>query len=181
MLSLLVIDRAGRRPLLLVSGVTTSLAMALVGTYFYLQDRGRAGGLGLLPVGSLLLFMVGFSVGYANIPFLLMGELLPVRQRSVLSSLAGSFNLGTMFLVIKTYPQLRHAMGTDGTFWLYSALCLASCIFVALLLPETKGKTLDEIESYFEGKHQRAKAKAKAKRKAKVEDANKAGEVVTKV
>ncbi|XP_052133204.1 facilitated trehalose transporter Tret1-2 homolog [Frankliniella occidentalis] len=163
MLSVLVIDKTGRRPLLLVSGATTALAMALVGAYFHLHERGRAEGLGLLPVGSLVLFMVGFSLGYANIPFLLMGELLPVRQRSVLSSLAGSFNLGTMFLVIKTYPQLRHAMGTDGTFWLYSALCLASCLFVALLLPETKGKTLDEIEHYFEGKHQLAKEKRKAK------------------
>lgn len=181
MLSLLVIDRAGRRPLLLLSGVLTSLAMALVGTYFYLQEQGRAAGLGLLPVGALLLFMVGFSVGYANIPFLLMGELLPVRQRSVLSSVAGSFNLGTMFTVIKTYPQLRHAMGTHGTFWLYSALCLASCVFVALLLPETKGKTLDEIESHFEGKHQRAKAKRKARAEAANAANGKNGEVVTKV
>ncbi|KAK3919420.1 Facilitated trehalose transporter Tret1 [Frankliniella fusca] len=169
MLSVLVIDKTGRRPLLLVSGATTALAMALVGAYFHLHERGRADGLGLLPVASLVLFMVGFSVGYANIPFLLMGELLPVRQRSVLSSLAGSFNLGTMFLVIKTYPQLRRALGTDGAFWLYAALCLASCLFVALLLPETKGKTLDEIECYFEGKHQRAKEKRKAKLAAAAE------------
>ncbi|KAJ1526330.1 hypothetical protein ONE63_009479 [Megalurothrips usitatus] len=167
MLSVLVIDKTGRRPLLLASGAITALAMALVGTYFYLHERGQAQGLGLLPVGSLVLFMVGFSIGYANIPFLLMGELLPVRQRSVLSSLAGSFNLGTMFLVIKTYPSLRHAMGTDGTFWLYSALCIASCVFVAVLLPETKGKTLDEIEHYFEGEHQKAKDKKKAKAVAK--------------
>lgn len=121
--------------------------------------------------------MVGFSVGYANIPFLLMGELLPVRQRSVLSSLAGSFNLGTMFVVIKTYPQFKRALGADGTFWMYAVLCVLSCVFVAVLLPETKGKTLDEIERYFEGQHQEAKER---KRDAKLAAINKELEAGTK-
>lgn len=51
--------------------------------------------------------MVGFSVGFGCIPFLLLGELFPAEQRSVLSSIAGSFNLGVMFIVIKTYHYLE--------------------------------------------------------------------------
>lgn len=60
-----------------------------------------------LPLVSLIIFMIGFSCGFGSIPFLLMGEILPSAQRSLLSSVAGSFNLGAMFLVIKTYQPLQ--------------------------------------------------------------------------
>lgn len=60
-----------------------------------------------LPVISLIVFMIGFSIGFGCIPFLLMGELFPTAQRSLLSSLAGSFNLAVMFVVIKTYHPLE--------------------------------------------------------------------------
>lgn len=56
-----------------------------------------------LPLVSLIVFMIGYSIGFGTIPFLLMGEILPAAQRSFLSSVAGSFNLGAMFVVIKTY------------------------------------------------------------------------------
>lgn len=61
-----------------------------------------------LPLASLIIFMIGFSVGFGCIPFLLMGEILPSAQRSLLSSIAGSFNLAVMFIVIKTYHYLEH-------------------------------------------------------------------------
>jgi facilitated trehalose transporter len=94
--------------------------------------------------------MVGFSIGYCGIPFLLMGELIPEKQRSFLTSIAGSMNLGILFVVIKTYHDLKNSMGEDGTFWLYSFVCLCSCFFVYFLVPETKGKSLTEIEELFE-------------------------------
>jgi hypothetical protein len=94
--------------------------------------------------------MFGFSIGYCGIPFLLMGELIPEKQRSFLCSIAGSQNYGVMFVVIKTYHDLNNSVGEDGTFWLYSFFCLCSCFFVYFLVPETKGKSLREIEEYFE-------------------------------
>lgn len=60
-----------------------------------------------LPLTSLVIYMIGFSIGFGCIPFLLLGELFPVNERSVLSSIAGSFNLGVMFIVIKTYHYLE--------------------------------------------------------------------------
>lgn len=60
-----------------------------------------------LPLISLVVYMIGFSIGFGCIPFLLLGELFPANQRSVLSSIAGSFNLGVMFIVIKTYHYLE--------------------------------------------------------------------------
>jgi facilitated trehalose transporter len=148
--SLFLVDRAGRRPLLIASGALMCVALAALGTHFHLQKYNMGEGLGLLPLISLMIFMVGFSIGYCSIPFLLMGELIPEKQRSFLSSVAGSLNLGIMFIVIKTYHDLKNAIGEDGTFWLYSALCLSSCFFVYFLVPETKGKSLQEIEEFFE-------------------------------
>jgi hypothetical protein len=55
-----------------------------------------------------------------------------------------------MFVVIKTYHDLRNSVGEDGTFCLYSFICLCSCFFVYFLVPETKGESLKEIEEFFE-------------------------------
>lgn len=165
--SLFIIDKMGRRPLLLVSGAGMGISMTALGTYFFLDSKGSSEGLGLLPLISLIVFMITFSVGYCSIPFLLMGELLPSRTRSHLSSIAGSFNLGMMFIVIKTYHDLKELMGQHGTFWLYAGLCICSCIFVLIFVPETKGKSLDEIETYFEDKNIRRKEKLKQKKAAK--------------
>ncbi|XP_067003354.1 facilitated trehalose transporter Tret1-2 homolog isoform X2 [Anabrus simplex] len=170
LLALFVVDRAGRRPLLLGSGFLMTLSMSALGAYFYLLDHGEAQDLGLLPLISLLIFMAGYSVGYCTLPYLMMGELLPVRQRSLLSSVAGSFNLGVMFIVIKTYHGLKSTIGNDGAFWLYAALCLISCVFVCVFVPETKGKSLEEIEEYFELKHMSKRKKALLQQKQEVEN-----------
>nr|CAD7439277.1 unnamed protein product [Timema bartmani] len=173
--SLFLIDRSGRRPLLLASGALMCLSMMAMGTHFYLQVHSPEISklLGLLPIVSMIVFMIGFSVGYCSIPFLLMGELIPVKQRSLLSSVAGSLNLGTMFVVIKTYPLIEDWVGAYGAFWLYAALCLASCFFVLFLVPETKGKSLDEIEEYFEEKNRLRKVKnAMVSKEAEIADTN---------
>lgn len=114
-----------------------------------------------------MVFMVGFSCGFGSIPFLLMGEIFPAAQRSLLSSIAGSFNLSAMFFVIKTYHPLesvctsfpvRFNFNTDflqiittaGTFWMYSALCALGMIFVIFCVPETKGRNTEDIAILFQ-------------------------------
>ncbi|CAH1388815.1 unnamed protein product [Nezara viridula] len=150
--SIFIIDRFGRKPLLMWSGVIMVVSMIALGYYFYLHERGRAFGLGSLPLISQMLFIAGFSVGFSNVPFILMGELLPSAQRSLLSSVSGAANLGSMFVVIKTYPDTVTVIGSEGAFWMYAGCSFVGCIFVYFLLPETKGKTLEEIEAIFEPK-----------------------------
>ncbi|KAK9508397.1 hypothetical protein O3M35_005968 [Rhynocoris fuscipes] len=148
-ISIFLIDYFGRKPLLLTSGLFMSLAMIGLGTYFYLYVRGKASTLGLLPLISQLIFIASYSIGYCSIPFILMGELLPLKYRSLLSSISGAFNLGSMFVVIKTFPDLADVLGSAGAFWIYALCCFISCIFVYFFLPETKGKTLEDIQRYF--------------------------------
>lgn len=159
--SLFIIDRYGRKPLLIFSGAFMAVSMAALGFYFYVHERQYpvAKSLGLLPVISLMVFIAAFALGYCNVPFLLMGELLPVGQRSILSSVASAFNLGSMFIVIKSYHDIKHLIGDEGVFLGYAILCVVSCLFVACLLPETKGKSLEEIEGYFESKAEQRKEK----------------------
>lgn len=109
--------------------------------FFYLYS--------FLPLLSLMVFMVGFSIGFGSIPFLLMGELFPTKQRGILSSFAGSFNLLIMFTVIITYHPLEESISTEGTFYLYALLCFLGVIFVIFCVPETKGKSLESIALLF--------------------------------
>lgn len=159
--ALFVVDRAGRRPLLLISGALMTISMAALGAYFHLKTYYQVDTLGALPLASLLVFMLGFSVGYCTLPYLLMGELLPELVRGPLSSVAGSVNLGIMFVVIKSYHDIKTVLGDDITYWIYGSLCLLSCFFVAFLVPETRGKSLDEIEEYYENKNIKRRDKQK--------------------
>lgn len=127
-----------------------------MGTFFYFQSVwGRAqatASLGWLPLLSLIVFIVAYSGGFANVPFILMGELFPLRYRSVLGPMSSSFNLICTFTVVRTFKMMQDTMTKYGAYWFFMCCTLLSIAFVYLLLPETKGKSLEEIEKLFSGK-----------------------------
>ena len=95
---------------------------------------------------------MAYSGGFANVPFIIMGELFPSRYRALLGPLASSFNLLCAFIVVRTFPDMQIALGKYGTFWFFMSSTLVSIFFVYFFLPETKGHTLEEIEKLFCGK-----------------------------
>ncbi|XP_047985601.1 facilitated trehalose transporter Tret1-like [Leguminivora glycinivorella] len=149
--STMVVDRAGRRPLLLLSGAVMCASMLAMGTAYYMELQHSAW-LGYLPVASLVVFMVGFSLGFGGLPFLLLGELFPAHHRSQLSAMASAVNLLSMFTVIKSFHALETVLTSAGTFWMYACFCALAFFFVLFMVPETKGKSLAEIEEHFRGK-----------------------------
>ncbi|XP_053612397.1 facilitated trehalose transporter Tret1-like [Plodia interpunctella] len=149
--STMLVDRAGRRPLLLLSSAVMCLSMAAMGAAFFFEF-GKESWIGYLPIASLVVFMMGFSLGFGGLPFLLLGELFPAQYRSQLSAMASAVNLMSMFTVIKTYHSLDELMTSAGTFWMYSCFCALAFVFVLVMVPETKGKSLAEIEEHFRGK-----------------------------
>ncbi|XP_072939214.1 facilitated trehalose transporter Tret1-like isoform X2 [Epargyreus clarus] len=149
-ISTMLVDRAGRRPLLLLSAVTMCASMASMGAAFYFEFE-RESWLGYLPIISLVVFMLGFSLGFGGLPFLLLGELFPAHYRSQLSAMASAVNLLSMFTVIKSYHTLETVLTSAGTFWMYACFCAVAFFFVLLVVPETKGKSLAEIEQHFRG------------------------------
>ncbi|XP_046962839.1 facilitated trehalose transporter Tret1-like [Vanessa cardui] len=146
-----LVDRAGRRPLLLLSAAAMCAAMLAMGAAFYFEFEHNSY-LGYLPIASLVVFMLGFSLGFGGLPFLLLGELFPAHYRSQLSAMASAVNLISMFTVIKSYHALERVLTSAGTFWMYACFCAVAFFFVVFMVPETKGKSLAEIEQHFRGK-----------------------------
>ncbi len=109
--------------------------------------------LGWLPLLSLVVFFIAYSGGYANVPFILMGELFPSRYRSILGPLSSSFNLMCTFTVVRSFPVMQVTMTKYGAFWFFMCCTLLGIVFVFFLLPETKGKTLEDIEKLFSKKY----------------------------
>jgi hypothetical protein len=149
------VDYYGRRVLLIGSSTVTSVSLAAMGTFFHFQrvwgeDEATAN-LGWLPLLSLILFFVAYSAGLSNVPFIIMGEMFPSQFRTLLGTISSSFNLIVTFLVVRFFPDMLLWLGKDVTFFLFAGCTLLSIVFVYFLLPETKGKTMEEMEKLFNG------------------------------
>lgn len=146
--STLVVDKLGRRILLLVSAGVMAICTIIIGTYFFLKqnDESSVADIGWIPVASLCLFIVAFSIGFGPIPWMMMGELFAPDIKGFSASLAGTFNWLLAFVVTKTFSNLVAAIKIGPTFWLFSALTIVGVVFVFFFVPETKGKSLPEIQ-----------------------------------
>lgn len=147
-----LMDRAGRKVLLLISSGGMALGAFLLGLSFYLQSlpEGSAAfaASGPLALASLLLYIVAFSLGIGAIPWLIMAEIFPAHVRGVAGSTATLVNWFCSFLVTECFAYLLQ-WSHPGAFWLYSLICALGVVFIATLVPETKGRSLEEIEAAF--------------------------------
>jgi len=160
--SMFLVDRAGRRVLLLLSGFFMAVSLAALGAFFYLKNAAATpadqqqlvDSLGWLPLASLILFIIAYLFGYANVPFLIMAEIFPTKYRSLLGALSSSFNLACTFTIVFSfnYMRLPDALNLHGTFFFYMSFCAAGVVYVYFLVPETKGKSFEEIELMFGGR-----------------------------
>jgi len=153
-ISTFLVDRAGRRMLLLISGAGMAASMASLGYHFF-NNEFRDGiaseqCFGWLPLASLGTFVFSYSIGYSNVPYVVMGELFPLKYRNLFGALTMWINLSSLFIVLFTFPEMQLSLGSHGTYWFYGACNLVGILFVFFCLPETKGKTLLEIETIFQ-------------------------------
>lgn len=155
--AVMVVDRLGRRILLLSSGLMMALCTLALGVYFYLKDQSaeKVASLGWLPILSLCVFIIMFSFGFGPVPWLMMGELFAQDIKGFAAALAGTTNWLLSFLITKTFNSLRLSLGSGGTFWLFSGLTLLGTVFVFMFLPETKGRSLAEIQGLMTGGRRR--------------------------
>ncbi|KAH8307142.1 hypothetical protein KR044_005683 [Drosophila immigrans] len=151
--STMVVDKLGRRILLLASGIVMALSTTAIGVYFFLkdQDEAQVENLGWLPVASLCIFMIMFSIGYGPVPWLMMGELFATDIKGFAGSIAGTTNWVLAFIITKTFKNLNEGLGSGGTFWLFAGLTVVGVVFVFFIVPETKGKSLNEIQQELAG------------------------------
>lgn len=153
----ILIDRLGRKVLLYISGITMIITLAVLGTFFFIKNKTDydVSNLGLLPLACFVLFVIGFSLGFGPIPWLMMGEVLPAKVRSTAASVATAFNWTCTFIVTKTFTDLVYLLGTHGAFWFFCFFCILSMFFVFFWVPETQGRSLEEIEKSLTGRRVR--------------------------
>nr|XP_057925504.1 solute carrier family 2, facilitated glucose transporter member 8 [Doryrhamphus excisus] len=155
----LVMDKAGRKVLLVISGVAMAISTAAFGVYFYLMSRVRAGSaaedphadLAWLALASISVFIAGFALGWGPIPWLVMSEIFPVKARGFASAACVLTNWGMAFVVTKSFHDMMTLLTNAGTFWLFSSMCVVNVAFTVAFVPETKGRTLEQIEATFRG------------------------------
>lgn len=114
--SMAVVDRAGRRTLLILSGLVMAVSLGGLALYLSLLPSLPTSYTAWVPLLCTVTAFIGYSLGFANIPFLIMGELFPARYRS-LASLSSTFNLTQLFLVLKFYESLKTSLQPAGVFW----------------------------------------------------------------
>ena len=149
----LVIDNWGRRKLLMTSGVLMSLMTFILGTYFYLDKNVTSmDNFKWLPLVCVCGFNIAISFGFDPVPWMMIGELFSPQIKGVAGSSACLLNWLTSFIVTKFYSQLKKEIGPYGTFWTFSCICALSVVFVFFFVPETSGKTLEEIQRELGGK-----------------------------
>jgi sugar porter (SP) family MFS transporter len=141
------VDRVGRRTLLLWGCAGIALAHGLLGLAY-------ATGLGGIFVLTLTLGAIAcYAVSLAPVTWVVISEIFPNSIRGPAVSIAVSALWTACFVLTFTFPVLTQHLDTAGTFWLYGAICLAGLVFILLRVPETKGKTLEQIEQELIGLH----------------------------
>jgi len=144
-------DKLGRRILLNMSSVFMGVSLGVLGWYFYIAEYNKdlAAKIDILPVASLSIFVAFFSIGFGPIPWLMMSELFSPDIKSMASSITTSFNWTLAFVVTKFFTNLVDALKEFGAFWFFAAGLAFIFIFCVLFVPETKGKSLDEVQQIF--------------------------------
>ncbi|XP_056641901.1 facilitated trehalose transporter Tret1-like [Diorhabda sublineata] len=146
-LSMVLIDRLGRKLLLLGSGLGVVLSEVPLGVYSVLRDRDiDVGSISFLPIVSLVVFILTYNVGLGSLPWTVMGELYPSNIKSIGSSVTASFCWMLGFLIVYFFNSLIERFGLGTCFFIFSACSACSVLFVQFYCIETKGKTLEEIQ-----------------------------------
>jgi len=140
-LAMWLVDKVGRKKLLLIGAAGMIVSYSLIGICFFFH---LFGGFYLI---LLVLFAIAFyATSLAPVVWVLISEIYPNRIRGIAMSVATFFLWVASFLLTLTFPILQNSIGDAYTFWLYAAICLAGWLFVVVFVPETKGKSLEELE-----------------------------------
>jgi SP family sugar porter-like MFS transporter len=137
------VDRLGRRALLLFGAIGLACIYAILGACYYFHITG-------LPVlGLVVLAIACYAMTLAPVVWVVISEIFPTRIRGMAMGVA-TFSLWTAcFVLTYTFPLLKTSLGASGTFWLYGVICVLGFVFIKTMLPETKNKSLEEIEKEF--------------------------------
>ncbi len=141
LVAMAVVDRIGRRPLMLFGCIGIGLSHLLAGLAYHTGQKGT-------PVLVLTLCAIAcYAMTLAPLTWVLIAEIFPNRLRSLGVSAAVCALWISSFALTYSFPFINRSLGSAGSFFTYGAICLAGAVFVFFLVPETKGRTLEELEA----------------------------------
>lgn len=142
-----LVERAGRKILLVQSSAIMGICLAVLGIFFHLKEHGHdVSAIGWIPLFSMVMFIVSFSLGYGPIPWMMMGELLAPEVKGIATALTVLFNWIAVFIVTKSFNVLTSTVGSDWTFWTFAAIMAVGTLYGIRALFETKGKSNAQIQ-----------------------------------
>lgn len=140
LIAMQTVDSLGRKKLMLFGSGGLAISYFILGLSYFMGWNG-------LPILILVVVSIGiYAMSLAPITWVVLSEIFPNKVRGVVMSIATLFLWIASFLLTFSFPILNDAFGAYGTFWLYSGICLIGFLFIRSRLPETKGKSLEEIE-----------------------------------
>lgn len=146
-------DRLGRKALLLIGAVGTTLSLGvLAGTNLLLPTPEGIGPVGITTMLSMAVYIVMFQASWGPMVWVMLGEIFPLGVRAAAMGLATFLLWGANFVVALTFPPLLAALGVGWLFAIFALICFAALIFVWKLVPETKNRSLEEIEADLRSK-----------------------------
>ena len=164
-IAVILVDKLGRKVLLVVSSTTVCLSSGVLGIEFLITDTVCGGvtgngttsnhalcqhNIGWLAILATIGVIVGFSLAWGPIPWVLMSELLPLRVRSLAGSIATFSNWSFATLITLAFESYAHAVSPKIAWWSFSVIMLVSIFCVIFFIPETTGCSLEQIELYFQ-------------------------------
>ena len=142
------IDRLGRRPLLIAGLIGMALSLAAVGFAFQHSAAGQPRrSTGVVTLVALVVFIISFAFSLGPVTWTVINEIYPGEVRGRAVAVATAVNWGAAFLVSGFFLSLVKAIGQAYTFWLFAAFCVIGLIWVIVGVPETRGRSLEEIEA----------------------------------
>jgi MFS family permease len=140
-----LIDRWGRRPLLIAGFAGTAATLLLIAVAVVAQDVFPS----WIVVLALFGYIASFAISLGPLPHLMMSEVFPLSVRGAGMSLSSVSNWGFNFVVVFLFPLMLATIGLAGAFTLFAVVCLGGIVFTIALVPETRGVSLEEIEGHL--------------------------------
>jgi MFS family permease len=138
-----MVDSWGRRKLMLLGSAGLSIVYLFLGLSYYLELQG------IVVLIFVLIAIAVYAMTLAPVTWVILSEIFPNKVRGAAMSIATTSLWIACFILTYTFPLLNNTLKASGTFWLYAFICLSGLLFIYTRLPETKGKSLEEIEKGY--------------------------------
>ncbi|XP_060528135.1 facilitated trehalose transporter Tret1-like isoform X2 [Cylas formicarius] len=163
----LAIDNFGRRVLLVTSGILAGTSLGVVAVYFTLKNNGvDVLHVSWVPAMAVMCYAAAFKFGIGLVPIVLTAELFPAKVKAMGMTISDACYVGFSVISLQIYHQLKNRFGIQVPFYIFAVWCFCTVAFTIAFIPETKGKTLEEIQFILKGEDKGVKGTAQSNSEA---------------